>query len=166
MKNSSRYKSKSLIKSLFLVAIASFVSVGVYAQTETSIRWTDNNIKTLNCTEDAVSLKLFVKAGWHINSLHVGNVAPAKTYFDFPPQNPYSTKGPVIESASSVNSKIGSDANVSLSSDTIFKSTITRKASKAANVLDKLSYIPWANKISTHPGTNFIISSNNKPLNF
>jgi thiol:disulfide interchange protein DsbD len=169
MKNLSRYKtttSKSLMKSLFLIAIASLVSVGVYAQTETSIRWTDNNIKTLNCTEDAVSLKLFVKAGWHINSLHVGNVAPVKTSFDFLPLNPYSTKGPVIESTSSVNPKTESDTNVSLSRDTIFKPTITRRAPKANNVLDKLSYIPWANKTPNNTSTNFIISTNNKPLNF
>jgi len=153
------------MKSLFLIAITSFVSVGAYAQTETSIKWSDNNIKTLNCTEDAVSLKLFVKAGWHINSLHLGNVAPVKTSVEFPTLNPYS-KGPVLEPAPPIKYKTPSDSGVYFRSDTTFKPLVTLRASKATNVLDKLSYIPWANKIPTHASTDFIISTNYKPLNF
>lgn len=167
MKNSSRYKtanSKSIIRSLFLIAIASFAAVTAQAQTATSIRWADNNIRTLNCTEDAISLKLSVKAGWHINSLHVGNIAPADIPFDLLPFNSYSTKGPVIESASVIHAK--TDTGVYSKSDTVFKSATTWSTPKAANVLDKLSYIPWANKIPAQQDAEFMISSNNKPLNF
>ncbi|MEN0052632.1 MAG: hypothetical protein AAGC65_03140 [Mucilaginibacter sp.] len=167
MKNLSSYKTAnrtSIMRSLLLIAIASFTAVAVQAQTATSIKWADNNIKTLNCTEDAVSLKLSVKAGWHINSLHVGNFAPAKVPFELIPFNSYSTKGPVIESAPGINSKI--DTGVYSKSDTVFKSATTWQAPKATNVLDKLSYIPWANKIPAHPDAEFMISSNNKPLKF
>ena len=170
MKNLSTYKttqSKLLIKTLLLIAIASVVSVGAYAQAQLPIKWTsDNSIHTLNCTEDAVTLKLSVKAGWHINSLHVGNMAPVNSTFELPPLNQYSTKGPVAASASSIRYKTTADTGLYSGSDTTLNPITILRAPKATNVLDKLNHIHWANKIPANTSNEFIILTSNKPLIF
>ncbi|MDN3549303.1 hypothetical protein [Mucilaginibacter aquaedulcis] len=154
-----------LIRSLFLTAIALFISVGTYAQNQIPVKWTsDNSIKTLNCTEDAITLKLSVRAGWHINSLHLGNAAPVKSYVEFP-SSIYSTKGLVLLPDAPVKYKAMADTGAFLRGDTTFKLTTLRN-SKATNVLDKLSDIHWANKTPIYTGTNFMISPDNKPLSF
>ena len=144
------------MKKLFLITIASLFGAGAYAQTETPGKWYSNNTRTLNCTEEAVSLNISIRSGWHINSLHVGNTAPPyKTSFELSPPNQYATKGTVIEPAS-----FSKFENVFNPTVTYFEGQValTWKSPKAINVSDKLNYIPWDNKkLPLPPTIDFII---------
>jgi len=147
------------MKKLFLIAIVSLLGAVAYAQTETPLKWYSNNTQTLNCTEDAVSLKVSIRSGWHINSLHVGNTAPHKTSFELLPPNQYGTKGTVTEPASF--SKFVNAFNSTVTHFEVqaaLKPGITWKSPKAIKVSDKLNYIPWDNKKHPLPPTiDFII---------
>jgi hypothetical protein len=147
------------MKKLFLIAIASLFGAVAYAQTETPVKWYSNNTRTLNCTEEAVSLRVSIRSGWHINSLHVGNTTPYKTSFELSPPNQYGTKGTVMEPASL--SKFENAFNFTVTyfeGQAALKPGITWKSPKAINVSDKLNYIPWDNKKHPLPPTiDFII---------
>ncbi|MGF7041399.1 hypothetical protein [Mucilaginibacter lappiensis] len=147
------------MKKLFLIVIASFLGAGAYAQTETPVKWYSNNTRTLNCTEEAVSLKVSIRSGWHINSLHVGNTAPYKTSFELSPPNQYRTKGTVM--APALFSKFENAFNSTVTyfeGQAVLKPGITWKSPKAINVSDKLNSIPWNNKKHPLPPTiGFII---------
>jgi hypothetical protein len=147
------------MKKLFLIVIASFLGAVAYAQTETPVKWYSNNTRTLNCTEEAVSLKVSIRSGWHINSLHVGNTAPYKTSFELSPPNQYGTKGTVM--APALFSKFENAFNSTVTyfeGQAVLKPGITWKSPKAINVSDKLNYISWDNKKHPLPPTiDFII---------
>jgi hypothetical protein len=135
------------MKKLILIAVASFFWAGAYAQTQAPANWSYAS-KTLNCTEEAVSLKASLRSGWHINSLHVGSVSPVKTSFEFKPSSVYDVKDVASEPAplSKFETVFNSNGNTSFEKGGEFKPGITLKSPKMSNALDKLSYIAWDNK--------------------
>jgi hypothetical protein len=147
------------MKKLFLIAIASLLGAVAYAQTETSVKWYSNNTRTLNCTEEAVSLKVSIRSGWHINSLHVGNTTPYKSSFELSPPNLYATKGAVMEPATLSKFENAFNSTVTyFEGQAALKPGITWKSPKAINVSDRLNYIPWGNKkLPLPPTIDFII---------
>jgi thiol:disulfide interchange protein DsbD len=137
------------MKKLLLIAIASLFGVVAYAQTQTSANGYYNT-KTLNCTEEAVSLKVSILPGWHINSLHIGNVRPVKTSLELTPPNLYTTNSTVMESPPFSKFENAFNSNITyFERKTAFKPALTLKLLKAAHVPDKLNYIFWDYK--EHP---------------
>ncbi|MDN5284646.1 MAG: sugar transporter [Mucilaginibacter sp.] len=129
------------MKKLFLIAITSLLCARVYAQTETPVKWS-----YLNCTEETVSLKASIRSGWHINSFHVGNMAPVKPSFEYMPAKFYETKEPVAEPNSLSKFENAFSSNTThFEMEPALNSVIIWRSPKTTSEFDKLSYIPWDN---------------------
>ena len=69
------------MKKIFLIAIASLSGYEVYAQSEIHPveSYTTNE---LHCTEEAFTFKANIRSGWHLSSVHMGDMTPENTSFD------------------------------------------------------------------------------------
>jgi hypothetical protein len=78
------------MKTLLSIAAGLFFFISAHAQIQTPV-------KTLNCTEEAITFKASIRSGWRINSFRIGNMAPAKMMFDYMPEMPYPMKALIAE---------------------------------------------------------------------
>jgi len=79
------------MKKLFLIAMASFLGIGAYAQTQYG------SARELKCTEEAVSISTNIRAGWHLYSPHIGYADMLKATPNFSSSNLYTTKNNIPE---------------------------------------------------------------------
>lgn len=75
------------MKTLFVIAVILFFGIAAFAQTGTS-QWS-YALKTLNCTEQAISFKATLHKGWRVDMFRVGNMAPVNPSFEFMASKPY-----------------------------------------------------------------------------
>lgn len=79
------------MKKLLLIAVASFLSIGAYAQTSYG------SARELKCTEEAVSFSTNIRSGWHLYSPHIGYTDMLKPTPNFASSNLYTTKNNIPE---------------------------------------------------------------------
>jgi len=79
------------MKKLLLIAVASFLSIGAYAQTSYG------SARELKCTEEAVSFSTNIRSGWHFYSPHIGYADMLKPTPNFASSNLYTTKNNIPE---------------------------------------------------------------------
>jgi len=79
------------MKKLLLIAVASFLSIGAYAQTSYG------SARELKCTEEAVSFSTNIRGGWHLYSPHIGYADMLKPTPNFASSNLYTAKNNIPE---------------------------------------------------------------------
>jgi hypothetical protein len=147
------------MKKQFLIAIALFFCIRAYAQIETPVKWSYAP-QTLNCTEEAVSLKANIRSGFRLNSFHVGNVGAGKASFEAAKSSLYPVKDITAAPVPLSQFKNAFSANVAnFEKESFYQQYITLKFPKVIDEADKLSYIAYGDKKYLPSTTNeFIIS--------
>jgi len=79
------------MKKLLLIAIASFLGIGAYAQTQYG------SARELKCTEEAVTFSTNIRSGLHLYSPHIGYADMLKATPNFSSSNLYTTKNSISE---------------------------------------------------------------------
>ena len=79
------------MKKLLLIAMASFLGIGAYAQTQYG------SARELKCTEEAVSFSTNIRAGWHLYSPHIGYADMLKATPNFSSSNLFISKNNIPE---------------------------------------------------------------------
>ena len=144
------------MKKHFLIAIALFFCIRAYAQIETPVKWSYAS-KTLNCTEEAVSLKANIRSGFRLNSFHVGNVGAVKTSFEPAKSNLYPIKD--ITAAPIPPPKFKNAFSANVANESFYRRYVTLKFPKVIDEAGKLRYIAYGDKKFVPSTANdFIIS--------
>ena len=131
------------MKKHFLIAIALFFCIRAYAQIETPVKWSYAS-KTLNCTEEAVSLKANIRSGFRLNSFHVGNVSAGKASFEPTKSNLYPIKDIIV--APVLLSQFRNAFSANVANDSFYRRYVTLKFRKVIEEAGKLSYIAYGDK--------------------
>ena len=79
------------MKKLLLIAMASFLSIGAYAQTQYG------SARELKCTEEAVTFSTNIRSGLHLYSPHIGYADMLKATPNFSSSNLYISKNNIQE---------------------------------------------------------------------
>jgi len=79
------------MKKSFLIAMASFLSIGAYAQTQ------HGSALELKCTEEAVTFSANIQSGLHLYSPHIGYADMLKVTPNFSSSNLYTGKNNIPE---------------------------------------------------------------------
>lgn len=79
------------MKKLLLLIVASFLSIGAYAQSSYG------SARELKCTEEAVSFSTNIRGGWHLYSPHMGYADMLKSTPNFASSNLYTIKNNIPE---------------------------------------------------------------------
>jgi hypothetical protein len=147
------------MKKQFLIAIALFFCIRTYAQVETPVKWSYAP-QTLNCTEEAVSLKANIRSGFRLNSFHVGNVSAVKTSFEPAKSTLYPVKDITVTPVPLSKFKNAFSANVAnLENESFYRRYVTMKFPKVIDEAGKLSYLTYDDKKYLPSTANdFIIS--------
>jgi thiol:disulfide interchange protein DsbD len=144
------------MKKQFLIAIALFFCIRAYAQVETPVKWSYAP-KTLNCTEEAVSLKVNIRSGFRLNSFHVGNASAGKASFEPTKSNLYPIKDIIV--APVPLSQFRNAFSTNVANDSFYRRYVTLKFRKVIEEAGKLSYIAYGDKKYLPSTANdFIIS--------
>ncbi|WP_114938713.1 hypothetical protein [Mucilaginibacter endophyticus] len=121
------------MKTLLLIAITTFLSIGAYAQAN-----------ELNCTEQAFTFKINLPAGGHNYSSKIGRFAPAQQSSDFRMPGAYTSKPnqPETPLPFSLAKKPGASIDYS-PADTIMLKKMTFLYPKINNVTGKFTYTAY-----------------------
>jgi thiol:disulfide interchange protein DsbD len=144
------------MKKHFLIAIALFFCIRAYAQIETPVKWSYAP-QTLNCTEEAVSLKANIRSGFRLNSFRVGNVSAVKTSFEPARSSFYPAKDITVTPVPLSQFKNAFSAN--FEKESFYRRYVTLKFPKVIDEAGKLRYIAYGDKKFVPSTANdFIIS--------
>lgn len=147
------------MKKQFLIAIALFFCIRAYAQVGTPVKWSYAP-QTLNCTEEAVSLKASIRSGFRLNSFRVGNMSAGKASFEPAKSSLYPIKDITVASIPLSKFKNAFSANVAnLENESFYRRYVTLKFPKVIDEAGKLSYVAYGDKkYLPSTGNDFIIS--------
>lgn len=79
------------MKKLLLIAMASFLGIGAYAQTQYG------SARELKCTEEAVTFSTNIRSGLHLYPPHIGYADMLKATPNFSSSNLYTSKNNIPE---------------------------------------------------------------------
>jgi hypothetical protein len=144
------------MKKQILIAIALFFCIRAYAQVGTPVKWSYAP-QTLNCTEEAVSLKASIRSGFRLNSFRVGNGGPGKASFEPAKSSFYQEKDITVAPVPLSKFKNAFSANVE--NESFYRRYVTLKFPKVIDEAGKLSYVAYGDKKYLPSTVNdFIIS--------
>jgi hypothetical protein len=146
------------MKKQFLIAIALFFCIRAYAQVGKPVKWSYAP-QTLNCTEEAVSLKASIRYGFRLNSFRVGNGGPGKASFEPAKSSLYPVKDITVAPVSLSKFKNAFSNVANLENESFYQRYVTLKFPKVIDEAGKLSYLAYGDKKYLPSTANdFIIS--------
>ncbi|WP_295715842.1 hypothetical protein [Mucilaginibacter sp.] len=146
------------MKKQFLIAIALFFCIRAYAQVGTPVKWSYAP-QTLNCTEEAVSLKANIRSGFRLNSFRLGNMSAGKASFEPAKSSFYQEKDITVAPVPLSKFKNAFSNVANLENESFYRRYVTLKFPKVIDDAGKLGYVAYGDKKYLPSTANdFIIS--------